>query len=110
MAQFQLEPEDAAFANDLVLLQACTKFKGFLHRTNNNYDMALLIYNMQITWHSGNSLPKAIPYAILKLCFRHAIGESEYGKYDTERERERDKVERNVNRSVLQLCVSRKCY
>lgn len=88
MAQFQLEPEDAAFANDLVLLQACTKFKGFLHRTNNNYDMALLIYNMQITWHSGNSLPKAIPYAILKLCFRHAIGESEYGKCHTERERE----------------------
>lgn len=87
MAQLELEPEDAALANDLVLLQACTKFKGFLHHTNNNYDMALLIYNMQITWHSGNSMPKPIPLAILKLCFRHAIGEFKYGKCDTERKR-----------------------
>lgn len=76
MDRLRLEPEDDEIGNELILLQACAKFKGLIHRLN-NYDMALLIYNMQICWHSQNSMVKTLPCGTLKLCFRHAIGECE---------------------------------
>ncbi|XP_064535518.1 apoptosis-resistant E3 ubiquitin protein ligase 1 isoform X3 [Drosophila montana] len=74
MAQIQLMPEDAAISQELILLQACAKLKGFSHQFSENLDMSLLIYNMQVRWPSNRATKKILPCVSLKLCLRHAIG------------------------------------
>lgn len=76
MAQIQLMPEDAAISQELILLQACAKLKGFSHQFSEHLDMSLLIYNMQVFWPSHRATKKILPCVSLKLCLRHAIGES----------------------------------
>ncbi|XP_032294047.1 apoptosis-resistant E3 ubiquitin protein ligase 1 isoform X1 [Drosophila virilis] len=74
MAQIQLMPEDAAISQELILLQACVKLKGFSHQFSEHLDMSLLIYNMQVFWPSHRATKKILPCVSLKLCLRHAIG------------------------------------
>lgn len=76
MAQYPLPPEDAVLGNELILLHACVKFKGLVDRLSGNCDMALLIYNMQVSWPSSRAIKKSLPRGILKLCLTYEIGES----------------------------------